>query len=203
MKKVLLLIVLSQACIQGLSAVSIKGKIGLGCGTTRFGNLLEPSLFATRYGISEKILIEPWLDISKVSFKVSYPGEFDEFESKLSFQNTGFGLQTLYAFRSGEKSNLYGIGGVTFGTIKLKSETKYDIDQYTLTSPITYLVIPLGIGGEHFLINEYLSVNINAKFGYAISSGELRTADEILANYDISLFNLGNSLFTLYFMWYF
>lgn len=147
------------------------------------------------------MLIEPWLDISNATYKVSFPGEEDEL--KLSLQNTGIGLQTLYAFRSGEKSNLYGIGGFTLGRIKLKSETKFDDDKYTLSHPITYLVIPLGIGGEHFLINDYLSVNINAKFGYAMVSGEVRTAEEILANYDISLFNLGNSLFTLYFMWYF
>lgn len=208
MKKTLLIVFLFV--VTTAFAVDMKGKIGLGTGTTRFGDILKPSLFAMRFGISEKMLIEPWFDISSVSGKITIPKDVtggEEAEEKLSLQNKGLGLQTFYVLRGNEKSNLYGIGGFLFGMAELKSETKYGDDKYTATTPLTYFAIPLGIGGERFLIDDCLSVNINAKCGFAKIWGKAKTIDNATektwAEYDVPMFNFGNSLFSLYFMWYF
>lgn len=207
MKKLLpLLLILTLSTV---FAVDMSGKIGFGIGTSRFGDLLKPSLFAMRVGISPKILLEPWLDISQAALKIKVPMTewSEETEQEFSLQNKGLGAQIQFALRSNEKSNLYGIGGATFGMAELKNVTKYGEYKYTVSLPGTYFVIPLGLGGEYFIIDDHFSVNINAKFGFAKISGKLKTAAEaveaVLAEYNVPAFSIGNSLFDIYFVWYF
>lgn len=200
-------------------AVDMKGKFGMGIGTTRFGDLLKPSLFAMRYGLSDKIVIEPWLDITDANITLTIPPETTywdttpEIKIGAAIKNKGIGVRGYFTLRNMPKSNLYGIAGFTFGMLEPQIFTKVEQQSYKATAsvPVTYFSIPLGVGGEYFLVSDHLSININATFGYGKISGKTKTKSEssgtTVEDYgpklDLSLLNIGNTLCNIYFMLYF
>ena len=190
-------------------AVDMKGKFGMGVGISKFGNLLQPSLFAMRYGLGEKLQIEPKLDVSSKALKLTVPdySGTDDLTAELAFSNMAIGLEGLFTLRGTEKTNLYGIVGVHYGMPKLTGTVKVGTSESQVNVPINYFMVPLGIGGEHFLYQDIFSININTRFGFATVSGDLKVksggTETTLGNLKYSDLNIGNTMFNLYFVWYF
>ncbi|MEO0087382.1 MAG: hypothetical protein ABIK90_04830 [candidate division WOR-3 bacterium] len=205
MKKIIIL------CILLLSisfAVDMAGKVGMGIGTKRFGDLLKPTIFSLRIGVLSELVLEPWLDISSLKFTVNYPKteELEEREYDTSFTNKGIGLEGLYALKSEKKTNLYGILGIYLGRIEIKYESKTKEEKTSNFAFINYWGIPLGIGGEYFL-NNHFSVNLNMKIGFMKASGKnklsVEATEKLLKEYSIFGYNISTNLFTVLFNFYF
>ncbi|MEO0091043.1 MAG: hypothetical protein ABIK77_06695 [candidate division WOR-3 bacterium] len=205
MKKIIILFIL----LLSISfAVDMAGKVGMGIGTKRFGDLLKPTIFSLRIGVLSELVLEPWLDISSLKFTVNYPKteELEEREYDTSFTNKGIGLEGLYALKSEKKTNLYGILGIYLGRIEIKYESKTKEEKTSNFAFINYWGIPLGIGGEYFL-NNHFSVNLNMKIGFMKASGKnklsVEATEKLLKEYSIFGYNISTNLFTVLFNFYF
>ena len=208
MKKILIVmfVLIVASCMY---AVDMKGKFGMGVGVSRSEDLLKPSLFAMRFGVSEKLQIEPRLDVSNKAIKLTIPEDIagEDVTAELSYKNMALGLEGLYTLRGREKTNLYGILGFHYGMPKLTGKIIMGDDEAEVSIPISYIVVPLGIGGEHFLVEDVFSININTRFGFYKISGDLKAkvngTETTLGNLSYSDLSIGNTMFNLYFMWYF
>lgn len=191
-------------------AVDMSGKFGMGIGTTRFGDLLKPSLFSLRIGLLPELVLEPYLDISQIRFTVKYPktDTLEKREYDTIFTNKGIGLEALYAWKSEKRTNLYGILGIYLGRIETKYVSKVKEEKATKSTPIDYWAIPLGIGGEYFF-NDHFSINLNMKFGFMKASSKNKLSQEpeatekVLDEYTLFGYSISTNLFTLLFNFYF
>ncbi len=205
MKKIIILFIL----LLSISfAFDMAGKIGMGIGTERFGDLLKPSLFSLRIGLLPELVLEPYLDISSLKLTVKYPksGEVEEKEFDTIFTNKGIGLEVFYALKSEKKTNLYGILGLSLGRLEIKYETKIKEEKTTYFIPINYWRLPFGVGGEYFL-NEHFSINLNMKMGLMKSCGKDKISEEatekLLSEYSLFGYAITTNLFTILFNFYF
>lgn len=191
-------------------AVDMTGKFGMGIGTTRFGDLLKPTLFSLRIGLMPELVLEPWLDISQIKFTVKYPktDTLEKREYDTIFTNKGIGLEALYAWKSEKKTNLYGILGICLGRMEIKYVSRVKEEKTTASTPINYWAIPLGIGGEYFL-NDHFSINLNMKIGFMKTSSKNKSSQEeeatekVLKEYSLFGYSISTNLFTILFNFYF
>jgi len=120
-------------------AVDMKDKIGMGAGWTVNSTIFAPNAVITKYGLGEKLVLEP-------SLYFSY--------AKNGSSAMNFDLHLLFAFAlmAHEKTNFYAKAGIMFGTTNVEPK-------------VTSFGIPLGLGLEHF-ISDHFAVDLNHVMGF-------------------------------------
>lgn len=157
-------------------AVDMSGKFGMGVGWTVGSEGFGPHYATTKFGLGEKLVLEPTLHFSYTSY--SSEG-VDDYE-----YNLDLAVLFAYALMAQEKTNLYGKAGIGFG-----------LSVPTMDGGIstTFFGIPLRLGFEHFM-SEHFAVDLNAKMGLNFN----KTGDTETTN-----FTLSNQAITAGFVWYY
>lgn len=139
-------------------AVDMKGKFGMGVGWSAGSAKFTPDYAITKFGIGEKLVLEPMLYFGFTS--LSNGASTSSYEVDLN-------MLLAFALMAHEKTNVYAKAGINFGLVK---EPK-----------VMHFGIPMGLGLEHF-VSDHFAVDLNAGMGFSYWSNSAKLLMFTLGN---------------------
>jgi hypothetical protein len=129
-------------------AVDMRHRFGMGVGWTTGQSGLAPIDALMKYGLNERVVLEPTLNLTTTSYGDG--------------RNTyNFNVAAVFAYvvAAHVKTNVYAKAGLGVAT------QMPDNEEYTSS-----LLVPLGLGLEHF-VSDHFSVDLNARMGLSYTWG--------------------------------